>query len=189
MKSSCRGSNPNNGLVWKRLNRRHVVCVGFASALAPFGHAAMSELSPLWGVMRKSHFKATRAGFDPDVWSGRALQEVFVELAFSGLASMYPVSAWSCFAPDHHGYQRACDLISGQASTGHLGHQCSHAPGRPILHLFSSSRRPRRERVCDYIIACPCNVFGDPASNERPCARTLQAMRASLLASAIASTL
>jgi len=25
-----------------------------------------------------------------------------------------------------------------------LGHQCSHAPGRPILHLFSSSRRPRQ---------------------------------------------
>ena len=73
---------------------------------------------------------------DPNVWSGRALQEVFVDLVVSGLASMYPVSSWSCFAPDHHGYQRACVLISGQASTGHSGHQCSHAPGRPILHLF-----------------------------------------------------
>ena len=62
----------------------------------------------------------------------------------SGPASMYPVSDWSWSAPDHHGYQRACDLVSGQASTGHLGHQCSHAPGRPILHLFSSSRRPRQ---------------------------------------------
>jgi hypothetical protein len=40
------------------------------------------------------------------------------------------------FAPGHHGYQHACVLISGQASTGHRGHQCSHAPGRPILHLF-----------------------------------------------------
>jgi hypothetical protein len=47
-------------------------------------------------------------------------------------------------APDHHGYQRACELISGQASVGHLGHQGSHAPGRPILHLVSSSRRPRQ---------------------------------------------
>jgi hypothetical protein len=28
---------------------------------------------------------------DPDVWFGRALQGIFVELAFSGLASMYPV--------------------------------------------------------------------------------------------------
>src|SRR5260370_24827762 len=71
----------------------------------------------------------------------------FVDLVVSGLASMYPVTSWSCLAPDHHGYQRACDLISGQASTGHLGHQCSHAPGRPGLHLVSSSRRPRLETV------------------------------------------
>ena len=68
----------------------------------------------------------------------------FRRAGVSGLASMYAVSDWSWSAPDHHGYQRACVLISGQASTGHLGHQCSHAPGRPILHLFSSSRRPRQ---------------------------------------------
>src|SRR6266436_6245813 len=33
--------------------------------------------------------------FDPNVWSGRASQEVFVKLAVSGLASMYPASGWS----------------------------------------------------------------------------------------------
>jgi hypothetical protein len=32
---------------------------------------------------------------DPYVWSGRALQEGFVELAVGGLASMYPASDWS----------------------------------------------------------------------------------------------
>ena len=32
---------------------------------------------------------------DPDVWSGRASQEAFVELAVSGLASMYPAFDWS----------------------------------------------------------------------------------------------
>jgi len=37
----------------------------------------------------------------------------FAELAVSGLASMYPAFDWSCCAPGHHGYQRACDLISG----------------------------------------------------------------------------
>ena len=90
----------------------------------------------------------------------------FVELAFSGLASMYPVSDWSCFAPDQYGYQRACDLISGQASLGHSGHQCSHAPGRPILHLFSFSRRPRRVRVlitssiASWVCAVPLFVPG-----------------------------
>jgi DNA-binding NarL/FixJ family response regulator len=96
-------------------------------------------------VFRKSRFRVVRTDFDPDVWSGRALQVDFAELAVSGLASMYPVSDWSCFAPDHHGYQRACDLVNGQASTGHLGHQCAHALGRPNLHLVSSSRRPRLE--------------------------------------------
>src|SRR5215475_2785183 len=42
-------------------------------------------------------------------------------------------------APGHHGYQRACELVSGQASMGHWVHQGSHAPGRPILHLVSGS--------------------------------------------------
>ena len=55
-----------------------------------------------------------------------------------------PLVGAAC-APGHHGCQRACVLITGQASTGHLGHQGSHAPGRPVLHLVSSSRRPRRE--------------------------------------------
>src|SRR6266404_6426344 len=49
----------------------------------------------------------------------------FVDLVVSGLASMHPVSSWSCFAPDHHGYQRACDLISGQASIGPQGNNSS----------------------------------------------------------------
>src|SRR6266853_6603799 len=109
----------------------------------------------------------------------------FVELAFSGLASMYPVSDWSCFAPDHYGYQRACDLISGQASTGHSRHQCSHAPGRPILHLFLSSRRPRRVKGCGvtsslvlsntivYQADCAAASLNLLASKERPYARTL----------------
>src|SRR5216684_395539 len=145
----------------------------------------------------------------------------FAELAVSGLASMYPASSWSCFAPDHHGYQRACDLISGQASTGHLGHQGSHAPGRPILHLYLSSRRPRLKTVdrvtsslAPYFVQFLCSSQGsvpssDPerrsrredqagrtpassilvSSKARPLASTAQAMRASLLASAIASTL
>jgi hypothetical protein len=50
---------------------------------------------------------------------------------------------WWSLAPGRHGYQRAGELISGKASTDHLGQQCSRAPGRPNLHLVSSSRRPR----------------------------------------------
>src|SRR4029077_18872785 len=39
-------------------------------------------------------------------------------------------------------------LLADRPRMGHLGHQCSHAPVRPILHLVSSSRRPRRETGC-----------------------------------------
>ena len=35
--------------------------------------------------------------------------------------------------------------LAARPQTGHLGHQGSQAPGRPVLHLVSSSRRPRRE--------------------------------------------
>jgi hypothetical protein len=38
---------------------------------------------------------ANAAANDPNVWSGRALQVDFTELAVSGLASMYPASDWS----------------------------------------------------------------------------------------------
>jgi len=94
---------------------------------------------------------------DPNVWSGRALQEDFFELA--GCAVLHqcirPLIGAFC-APGHHGYQRACDLISGQASMGHWGHQCSHAPGRPILHLVfilsqtSAGKRLRRLVLNDH---------------------------------------
>src|SRR5215475_9532599 len=35
--------------------------------------------------------------------------------------------------------------LSDRSQTGQMGHQASHAPGRPLLHLVSSSRRPRQE--------------------------------------------
>jgi hypothetical protein len=57
---------------------------------------------------------------DPNVWSGRALQEVFVDLADVVLHQCIRSLIGAC-APDHHGYQRACDLISGEASNGLFG--------------------------------------------------------------------
>src|SRR5437762_13827342 len=80
---------------------------------------------------------------DPNVWSGRAVQEDFVELAVSGLASMYPAFHWSVLLAIMDISARASSLAE-TPRLGHLGHQCSHAPGRPNLHLVSSSRRPRQ---------------------------------------------
>src|SRR5229473_2736802 len=58
---------------------------------------------------------------DPNVWSGRALQEDFVELAVAVLHQCIRPLIGACCAPGHHGYQRACVLISGQASIGPFG--------------------------------------------------------------------
>ena len=41
--------------------------------------------------------------------------------------------------------------LADRPRPGHSGHQCSHAPGRPNLHLFSSSRRPRQVKRVDLI--------------------------------------
>jgi hypothetical protein len=107
--------------------------------------------------------------------------------------------------------------LADRPRLGHSGHQCSHALGRPKLHLVSSSRRPRLEAVdrvtsslAPHIAQCPCSsqwpflrpaeghedqagrTFASSAlvsSKARPLASTAQAMRASLLASAIANTL
>ena len=58
---------------------------------------------------------------DPNVWSGRALQENFVELAVERSCINVSGLLIGALAPGHHGYQRACDLISGKASTGPFG--------------------------------------------------------------------
>src|SRR5277367_3839912 len=77
-----------------------------------------------------------------NVWSGRAFARVFVELAVSGLASMYPASDWSVVLLAIMDISARAISLADRPRLGHLGHQCSHAPLN--LHLVSSSRRPRR---------------------------------------------
>ena len=135
--------------------------------------------------------------------------------------------------------------LADRPRTGQTGHQGSQAPGRPVLHLVSSSRRPRQENgtmsslspdQCSSFVramrpflrpgllsmqgaarrgcqgwpllrppagfgldgpehGCQAQAGRDAIarvfthSNARSLRRTAQAMRASLLASAIASTL
>ena len=86
------------------------------------------------------------ASIDPNVWSGRALQEDFVDLADAVLHQcIRPLIGASC-APGHHGYQRACDLISGQASNGPFGSPVfacagkTDPPSRLILSQTSAGK-------------------------------------------------
>jgi hypothetical protein len=74
---------------------------------------------------------ATRASstHDPNVWSGRALQVDFAELAVGGLASMYPAFDWSVVL-------RAIMDISARAIS---------LADRPLWAIRVTSVRMRRE--------------------------------------------
>ena len=65
---------------------------------------------------------------DPHVWSGRALQEGFVNLADAVLHQCIRPLIGVCCAPGHHGYQRAFELISLWAETRYatLIHELAH---------------------------------------------------------------
>src|SRR5271167_3492074 len=79
----------------------------------------------------------------------------FRQAGVSGLASMYPVSDWSCFAPDHHGYQRACGLIIGQTSNGPVGSPvfaCAGKTDPPSLLILSQTSAGNAYRF-GYVIA------------------------------------
>src|SRR6516165_7463179 len=89
---------------------------------------------------------------DPDVWSGRAVQEVFVDPADAvlhqcsrplfGAVVLRVIMDISAYAIS----------LADRPRADQTGHQCSHTPGRPILHLDSSSRRPWRVEAVGYVI-------------------------------------
>lgn len=51
------------------------------------------------------------------------------------------------FAPATMDISARAFSLADRPRLDHSGHQCSHAPGRPNLHLVSSSRRPRLEII------------------------------------------
>ena len=69
-----------------------------------FGHEPTCRLrramSAIQGQSGKHTLGLSSSQFDPNVWSGRALQVDFAELAVSGLASMYPAFDWSVWQAD-----------------------------------------------------------------------------------------
>ena len=80
-------------------------------------------------------------------------------------------------APGHHGYQRACDLISGQASTGPLGPQavvvrvamggCTRAPYSICGWYGRNCRRPIRVGRCHKRSMTRATCVGDHSPDPR----------------------
>ena len=67
---------------------------------------------------------------------------------------MYPAFDWSVVLRAIMDISARAISLSDRPRPGQMGHQCSHAPGRPNYHLVSSSRRPRRVRLIRYTIGC-----------------------------------
>jgi len=61
-----------------------------------------------------------------------------------GLAHLYPAYCWSVELLAIMDISALASSLADRPQLGHSGHQCSQAPGRPNLHLVSSSRRPRQ---------------------------------------------
>ena len=89
--------------------------------------------APKWWKMTPMYGPAVRCKRISSIWG------------HCGLASMYPASDWSalCSGPSWISARLRSHYRTG-LDWGHSGHQGSQAPGRPVLHLVSSSRRPRR---------------------------------------------
>src|SRR5260370_14446363 len=122
------------------------------------------------------------------------------ELAVGGLASMYPAFDWRLLSSGPSWISARLRSHYRTGLNGPLGSPVLAGAGKtdPPSRLILSQTSAGRERVTS--LRAPHRALNDragwvaPAANLlaskwRPWARTLQAMRASLLASAIASTL
>src|SRR6266436_8299903 len=77
----------------------------------------------------------------------------FVNLADAVLHQCIRPLIGACCAPGHHGYQRAFELISGQASKGAIRVTSVRMRREDRSSIvISSSRRPRRVRDVGYVI-------------------------------------
>ena len=106
-----------------------------------------------------------------------------------------PLIGASC-APGHYGYQRACDLISGQASTGPFGSPVfaragkTDPPSRLILSQTSAGKRclayvigSSSSRAVPLFVPCGRSFVPARACAETPRARVVKAGRRAWLAS------
>ena len=88
--------------------------------------------------------RSRRPRWYQNVWPGRAVQDGLPRSANVRAASMYQASEVEQFAPGHHGFRAHPRLTSGKTSKAILAPSLLVAPGRPFVHLFIPSRRPRR---------------------------------------------
>ena len=83
----------------------------------------------------------------------------------------------ACCAPGHHGYQRACDLVSGQASTGPFGPPVfvragkTEPPSRFILSQTSAGKRTKLSHHVLLLMSYSSFVRAGAVPSSRPAYR------------------
>ena len=144
-------------------------------------------------VKRTPRRCASTAEFDPDVWSGRASQEILARRWFVVLHQCIRPLIGARHAPDHHGYQRACDLISGQTSTGPFGSPVfacagkTEPPSRLILSQTSAGKSGDCSRMITLLEACSSRRFGHEQERSRRCVQAYWQARSPGRCDAVAS--
>ena len=147
------------------------------------------------GDERTSLGRVSRSEIDPHVWSGRALQEVSSSWRSAVSHQCIRSLIGAVLLRTNMDISARAVSLTDRPQRGHVGHQCSHAPGRPILHLFSFSRRPRRVRVlitssiASWFCTVPLFVPGGRSfvptcgCRSAPCAGTVKVGRRACLSS------
>src|SRR5258708_20052669 len=110
--------------------------------MALFEPHAMSCLSPLSRVKRSWTSGSSGEFLTPDVWSGRALQEVSSSWRSAVLHQCIRSLIGAVLLRTNMDISARAISLTDSPQRGHVGHQCSHAPGTRILHLFPYSPSP-----------------------------------------------
>jgi len=104
---------------------------------------------------------ASLTGFDPYVWSGRAVQEVSSSWRSAVLHQCIRSLIGAVLLRTNMDISARAISLTDRPQRGHVGHQCSHAPGRPILHrrliLSQTSAGKGIDYVTDGLLAVRCS--------------------------------
>src|SRR5271169_2185455 len=114
-----------------------------------------APLDAVWAVTPIRTKRARTDAIDPNVWSGRALQGSSSSCLIAVLHQCIRPLLGACCTPGHHGYQRACVLISGQASTGPFGSPVFASAGKtdPPSRFIPSQTSAGNAYRFGYVIA------------------------------------
>src|SRR5712671_287674 len=115
--------------------------------MALFRSGGSSVRCPLLGEDRKSRIRVLTSEFDPMYGPAVRCKWIFLSWQYAVLHQCIRSQIGAVLLRTIMDISARAISLADRPRSGHSGHQCAHALGRPNLHLVSSSRRPRLEIV------------------------------------------